>query len=722
MLLRKKHILLVFILLSILSAYSQDSYFMNRIDSVRYFPATSEPNLNWRQISYDDSSWELGGGIIGFGDITDIKINPVNSLYTRSYFNIESIDDYNEIILFCDFDDGFAAYINGVEFARVNLGNFGSEIAFNQLADRSHEGQLVKFANDEIAHPVMGYYIDKAFIDSVFVVGQNVLSIQVHNDSINGSDLSIFGGLVNRTGIEYNIFDLFARYKKSVQLDSSILPIIKIESNEHGIPFKRIEVPATLGVINNGAGKYNKPGDTNYEHFGNIQIEVRGESSAIFPKRSYDFELRDAEDKDTSVALLGMPRESDWILQGPFADKSQIRNALIYELGRKTGHWNPRVKFCEVILNGEYLGLYNLIEKIKRDSNRINIAKLRDTEIEGTDLTGGYILKYDKPDGEIVNIVYPKEKNLQPEQQNYILNFIEEYESTLYSNDGLNEDTGYKKYIDENTLVDYMIIAEFAKNCDSYLYSTYFYKNKIDRDNRIKFGPLWDFDLCFGNSIWQEGFLTYNWQFDYPLNDAFHITRLFEDPSLVDKFEDRWFELREGMLHTDSIFSMIDSLTSTLSEPIKRNFEVWPVENKGVFFPVYIAPDYRSEIDSIKAWITKRVTWMDENISTIYYPVTEFTNTESTLADKSFEASVYPNPFTNEFLIDLVMPESGKLLVELIDIQSRTVDVIENTQILEGEYKIYWNQGNNEIPQGLYLIKISMNGKFYHHLRVLRID
>jgi hypothetical protein len=127
MLLRKKHILLVFILLSILSAYSQDSYFMNRIDSVRYFPATSEPNLNWRQISYDDSSWELGGGIIGFGDITDIKINPVNSLYTRSYFNIESIDDYNEIILFCDFDDGFAAYINGVEFARVNLGNFGSE-------------------------------------------------------------------------------------------------------------------------------------------------------------------------------------------------------------------------------------------------------------------------------------------------------------------------------------------------------------------------------------------------------------------------------------------------------------------------------------------------------------------------------------------------------------------------------------------------------------------
>lgn len=687
-------------------------------NSANLYPDSfSEPAPDWNLPSYNDSAWTKVYGVTGYGDNYYTKINKVQTLYTRSDFNVGSVEEFEDAVLICDFDDGFVAYINGVEFARVNMGAFGSETSYEQLADRSHEAEMHR----NLKESVLGYYIDKAFIDSVFVEGANVLAIEVHNDSINGSDLAILGRLYNLTGVEYTSTNSIQRYKKCVELDSTLLPIIKIESNEFGIPFKHIEVPATIGIINNDNGKYNKPDDPVKGHKGPIQIEVRGESSSYFPKRPYNIELKDPEAKDTSVSLLGMPRESDWILQGPFADKSQIRNAVIYELGRKTGHWTPRVQFCELILNGEYLGLYNLIEKIKRDSSRVNIAKLRETEISGTDLTGGYILKYDKPGG--LQIVYPRASKVQAEQEEYILNHIESYQTTLNSDIGLDPEIGYKKYIDENSLIDYIIINEFGKICDAYRYSSFFYKDKDDRDPRIKFGPLWDFDLCFGNSIWNEGFKTQGWQFDYPVNKEFMIQRLFEDVELVDLFEDRWFELREGPLHLDSVYAMIDALTTALAAPLKRNYNVWPLESKGIFFPAYVSTSYENEIEILKEWIYDRVSWMDANIGSIYYPLTEYSTSNKNLyaVDSKFEANMYPNPFSSRFMLDLTIPQSGNLHVEIIDNQGKAIKVIENSAVDKGKYRVYWTQGSEELNPGLYLISIRINGKLYQHIKALRI-
>ncbi len=115
-----------------------------------------------------------------------------------------------------------------------------------------------------------------------------------------------------------------------------------------------------------------------------------------FPKRSFDIETDDSTGNNLNVPLLGMPAENDWVLFGPFADKSQIRNELEFNIGRKLGHYEPRSRFCEFLLNGEFLGLYELFEKIKRDSNRVNIAKLTTSDNSGINVTGGYIIKYDK--------------------------------------------------------------------------------------------------------------------------------------------------------------------------------------------------------------------------------------------------------------------------------------------------------------------------------------
>ena len=134
-----------------------------------------------------------------------------------------------------------------------------------------------------------------------------------------------------------------------------------------GITYKNQRVKAQMGIIDNGPGAFNKPTDSRNIYNGSVSIEVRGQSSSEFPKRSYRFELWDEFDQDTNVSLLGMPANDDWILFGPFQDKAHFRNTMIFDLARRFGRYQPRTKYCELILNDEYKGLYLLVEKIKNN-------------------------------------------------------------------------------------------------------------------------------------------------------------------------------------------------------------------------------------------------------------------------------------------------------------------------------------------------------------------
>jgi hypothetical protein len=637
----------------------------------KYFIGNSEPDKNWNTLLFDDSGWQTGYYSIGYGDGDDSTIIAhTTSVYTRIPFIVEDKDNIDGIILNLDFDDGFVAFINGIEFARVNMEAFGSETTYDQLADRSHEAEIYRHGRGMVP----GYYIDDTLVSNHLKNGTNILSIEVHNDSVNGGDLSLDYELLNLDGF-YSIYNMVSRYKRAVELDSTELPIIIIETDEFGIPYKKKKVKGKIEIINNGPGKYNKPQDPISGYSGLIEIEQRGESSADFPKKSYNIETQDEDGNDTSIALCGLPKENDWILQGPFADKSQIRNALIYELGRKTGHWSPRVKFVEVILNGEYLGLYNLIEKIKRDPARVDIKKLKKSEISGNDLTGGYIVKYDKGVSRF-QIVYPKAKNIQDAQTEYITGFIDKYEKTLYSNNGLDPEIGYKKYIDIPSFIDYTLISEFAKNCDAYLYSSYMYKDRDDVNPKLHYGPLWDFDLCFGNAYWQHGAKINEWQFDFSMNKQYNHKRLFEDPGLVDLFQKRWFELRKTCLHPDSIINMIDNQVYRLKGPIERNYQVWPVITKPLFFDVYKVNNYEEEILYIKQWIDKRSKWIDENIASIYYPVTHYESDISIPISEHIIPKIFPNPFTNEITIELKPYDNQNISAHLISVDGKVLEVI----------------------------------------------
>ena len=255
---------------------------------------------------------------------------------------------------------------------------------------------------------------------------------------------------------------------------------------------------------------------------GTIGIKLRGNSSLSFNQKKYTIELRDGEGKEINAPLLGMPAHSDWVLLAPYNDVSMVRDPLAFQLWRDMGHWGPRTRMVELTLNGEYRGIYILSEAIKRGEHRVNISKLKKSDVEGRDVTGGYLLRIDTFDeddatfksnvpgigdgimtSEITwSCIYPKKKKLQPEQLDYIQSFIDTVEQVIQSDDFANPKCGYAKYIDVPSFVDYFIHTELSLNADGYKRSAYFYKEKQHADGtggKLVAGPVWDYNLAYGN-------------------------------------------------------------------------------------------------------------------------------------------------------------------------------------------------------------------------------
>ncbi len=178
--------------------------------------------------------------------------------------------------------------------------------------------------------------------------------------------------------------------------DSTLLPLLIIDTNGEEIPDEP-RIKAHMGLIHNETGAYNKLEDPYSEYDGQISIERRGESSQYFyDKKSFSIETQTSNGDNNNVSLLGLPEENDFVLNAPYGDKSLMRNVLSYRLFEKFGHYSPRTRFVEVIVNGDFQGVYVLTEKIKRDKNRVDIAKITPKDTTAEDISGGYLLRIDK--------------------------------------------------------------------------------------------------------------------------------------------------------------------------------------------------------------------------------------------------------------------------------------------------------------------------------------
>lgn len=506
--------------------------------------------------------------------------------------------------------------------------------------------------------------------------------------------------------IFFSIF-CFEISRAQLSFSSSNLPIVVINTNGQTIADEP-KIIASMGIIDNGSGVRNNVTDPFNNYDGKIGIEIRGSSSQSFPKKQYGVELRDAAGAGISAPLLGMPAEEDWVLFAPYNDKSLMRDALAYKLGRDLGWYAPRTRFCEVVLNGQYQGIYVLIEKIKRDNNRVDINKLNPDEISGDNLTGGYIIKIDKETGSgnggwtsqfpppnrngtqtiFFQYDYPKATDITSQQKNYIKDFMAAFEGSLNSTTFNDPVTGYTKFIDVNSFIDFYIANEVSKNVDGYRLSTYLHKQKDSDGGKLMMGPIWDFNLGFGNADYctkgnPEGWVT---NFNTLCNGDFWLipfwwNRLNQDAGYRSKMAARWAELRADKFQTSKILSYIDSVSTVLNaESQQRNFGRWPVLGTYVWPNYYVGSSFQDEVNWLKTWVTNRLNWMDNNMPKV------ITGTEESISD--FTVSAFPNPFEQDITIEYTLTNPGRVTIELFDVMGKSVTTVGESRDHPGTYQL----------------------------------
>jgi hypothetical protein len=441
--------------------------------------------------------------------------------------------------------------------------------------------------------------------------------------------------------VSFLFFLCFSCYKEGTKIGSELitpdiilgppLPLMKIQTGNQNI-VDEPKIPGSLQIFQDEL--------VIEEHL--IGIEIRGSSSQMFDKKSYGFETWDEMGEDLNASLGGFPEEEDWILYGPYSDKSLVRNVLIYELSNNLGQYASKTKFYELEINEVFQGTYVLMEKIKRDKNRVDISK---NKIE--DISGGYIIKIDKPTGDgdwyneniafssqynttgvlvdtgNVNFLYeyPKADDISEEQKKYIQDYIHLFETALISEGFKSIENGYRQFIDLDSFIDFFILNEFSKNPDGFRLSTYLHKEK---GGKLKMGPIWDFNLAFGNVNYCDGDSPYGWA--HRFNDIcsgdnwqvpFWWNRFLDDPEYVGLLKERWAILRSEILSSDTVSSRLRELQENLkgSSAIDKNFGKWLILGKYIWPNKFIGDSYDSEINYLEEWISERFNWLDQNIN-----------------------------------------------------------------------------------------------------------
>lgn len=509
----------------------------------------------------------------------------------------------------------------------------------------------------------------------------------------------------------------------------SNLPIVIINTSGVSIPDEP-KIDGTMGIIYNGVGAINHITDTPNDYNGKIGIEMRGAYSMSLPQKPFNIETRDAANVQADASLLSMPAEHDWCLIANYNDKVFMRNTLAYKLFDEMGHYATRTRYCEVVINGSYQGIYILMESLKRDNNRVNIAKLEATENTGINLTGGYIIKNDYWDGSNswllshhpidhptldVHLVYhyPKPTDITPQQKTYIQTFVNDFENALYASNYADPVNGYRKYASINSFIDYLIVNELARNGDGFKKSSYFHKDIDDSTgiSKLKAGPVWDFDWAWKNipgcaavgDVDGSGWAHHVNDCGPDVNSPGWYIRMMQDTTFQNTFRCRWENFRNSILSDTYLNSYIDSVALHLDSAQMRHFDKWG--NMGVNTG---APEVESDpttfaaqITKFKDWLALRIAWLDANIPGNTYAC-GFVGVNEKEADNS--VAVFPNPCSGDLHIRINDPMKGTLKIELCDLSGKKV-----MEFNSNENQVSINL--SDVPNGVYFCKINVAGR-----------
>lgn len=422
---------------------------------------------------------------------------------------------------------------------------------------------------------------------------------QTSGETVNDFSMPIEYKIITRDGAECYY---------TIAVCYSDLPMIYI-ATEHGadVTSKESYLSGTRVIVCNSS-----------EHngiFSNAKIKGRGNSSWGMPKKSYTLKL------DKKIEFMGLAKHKTFALIANYADKTLLRNGFAYQMGRDiyTGMaWNPSTRNVQLVLNGEYVGIYAITETIKIDKNRVDIPNMEECTSPDDANHYGFIVEVDARQDELFNFITTrnvpfslKEPNAEDITEDlciYIRQTVQTAEDKLYA---LDFDDYYGNYIDIDSFIDWYLVNEITKNNDAIFWSScYMYFDP--EDDKIHMGPLWDFDLAFGNIDYNgndnpEGF----W-----VKTSAWIFQMFYDADFVKKVKLRWAEKKSELLTFISV--EIRNQCNALAYDADFNFSRWPI------LGTYVWPNaagydtrmtYQSEAEYLYDWIERRIEWLDKAIA-----------------------------------------------------------------------------------------------------------
>lgn len=433
------------------------------------------------------------------------------------------------------------------------------------------------------------------------------------------------------------------------------IPGLPIYQGEHVVAYQTAadgskEILAHIETIEK-VGQYHTSDDA-VDLSGDILLRYRGNSSRNFSKHSYSIKLVEADDptRNRDLPLLGMSPDHEWALHGPFLDKTLIRNYMWMNLSGQIMGYAPNVRFCEILIDGEYQGVYLLMETISEGDFRVDLSNYREGDPFCSYIIriGGKLNPQKTVDtfslytgrlefGKETEILYPTTLMQTQSVKDYVEADYSSVEHLLYSADMFRDDDAYRRQIDVKSFVDFYILQEFLANNDVFSESTYFYR---DVRGTLHIGPVWDYNNVLDNYIKPLP------AEDLILSQRGWYSRLMSDEYFVDRVVERYRHLRKDLLSDESLLAYIDDTIAYLGSAVERNDEVWGYS----YDPLLLAPterrrfydnkedlsttmtreeqdarinevnphSYEEAVENMQSYMLMRAAWMDRHIDSLY--------------------------------------------------------------------------------------------------------
>ncbi len=513
-----------------------------------------------------------------------------------------------------------------------------------------------------------------------------ILSVLVFLFAINECNLrEIFNIMKLLRNLSLIVFFVSA-FQVRAQVTSN-LPIVIITTPG---AITNTQSQGSIAIIDNISGTNTFTDPPTYT--GMIGIKLRG--NAAYAKKSYSIETWSAPTISLDTALMGMPSENDWVLLANYPDRTLLRADLAFYLHEKMGRYAPRMKHCEVVINNQYMGVYNFGEQIKKSTGRLDIAKLTVNDNFGHNMTGGYIWKIDGNGAgwqsaftppyaaaQTVNFEYdyPDNGDITNSQKAYIKSYVDSFENEMNAANFQDTINGWRKHGAVNSFIDFIIIQELSRNNEAYRQNTFFYK---DKGTKMRPGPLWGFDLAWKNTANCNSSVDTGWCYNLggvcPAETKlapFWWNKLSTDTLFTRELKCRYSYFRQpgGVLDTVEIFKYIDSVKNRLGadSALIRNFVQWPIFGVPIVNePTPMAADYNTEIANMKQFIKARIAWLDSKWPQPSNCAPAGLDDDAEMTDL---VAVYPIPAHQQLNIDINDAQTKEYTLRLFNMQGNII-------------------------------------------------